>query len=89
MLVEREPRLADLRLEVEAVRDSGEGRFCANKLWYGHFKLRMMKLVGDLAEREDLSFVLPKATILPTALCMICYHLVATRAAAIGGRRSR
>ena len=49
MLVERKPRLADLRREVEAVLDSGEGRFCANQWWYSHFKLRMMKLVGDLA----------------------------------------
>lgn len=53
MLAEREPRLADLRREVEAVCDSGEGRFCANQWWYGLFKLRMMKLVGDLAERDD------------------------------------
>lgn len=49
MRVERKPRLADLRREVEAVLDSGEGRFCANQWWYNHFKLRMMKLVGDLA----------------------------------------
>ena len=53
MLAEREPRLADLRCEVEAVLDSGEGRFYANQRWYDHFKLLMMKLVGDLVKGDD------------------------------------
>jgi hypothetical protein len=45
--------LGDLRREVETLLDSGEGRFCAKQWWYVHFKLRMMKLVGDLAEQDD------------------------------------
>lgn len=51
-LTEREPELIALRREIEAVKDNAP-QFCANKLWYGRFKQQMMKLVGDLASRDD------------------------------------
>jgi hypothetical protein len=53
LLVEHAPRLVDLRREVEARPDSGEGNFCANQWWHVHFRFRMMKPVSDLAERDD------------------------------------
>lgn len=52
-LVRREPRLATLRAEVEAVED--HPGCCANAHWYGTggFRERVSDLVGWTAERED------------------------------------
>lgn len=52
-LVRHEPRLSELRADVEAVK-SRPG-FCANAAWYGpgKFRQRMKALVGWEAERRD------------------------------------
>ncbi len=57
-LVEREPRLADLRIVAERVRDAGDGSFCANASWYGYggqlgLKPRLLRLVGWGAQSRD------------------------------------
>src|SRR5262245_23458859 len=57
MLVEAEPRLADLERDIRAVtkaqRRRRDRRFCANAMWYGYarrgdqgFKRRFLPLVG-------------------------------------------
>ncbi len=35
-LVEREPRLADLRIAAERARPTADASFCANAAWYGY-----------------------------------------------------
>lgn len=52
-LVAREPRLAELRRRIAAVRAGPD--FCANHLWYGRrgFKAEMAGLVGMHAESDD------------------------------------
>ncbi len=57
-LVEREPRLADLRVAAERVRDAGDGSFCANAAWYGYgghlgLKPRLVRLVGWGSNHPD------------------------------------
>lgn len=44
-LVRHEPDLAALLTEIVAVRADGS-RFCANDIWYGAFKLRLVRMVG-------------------------------------------
>ena len=53
MLIEREPGLAQLWLEVESIRDEGGHSFCANKVWYIWIEPRVRELVGSHAARED------------------------------------
>ena len=61
MLVEREPELARLRRDVEAVRDEDGAPFCANKVWYIHFKPRLKQLAGEGARRDDPLLRSPEA----------------------------
>ncbi len=56
-LVAREPRLADLRVAAERVRDV-DASFCANAVWYGYgghlgLKPRLLRLVGWGAQNRD------------------------------------
>lgn len=52
-LIQREPRLADLLEEAEAVRDEGRTGFCAMTAFYRHIRPPMLTLVGWEAERDD------------------------------------
>ncbi|MDP9472214.1 MAG: hypothetical protein M3Q71_16370 [Chloroflexota bacterium] len=56
-LAAREPRLADLRIAAERIRDV-DARFCANAAWYGYagqlgLKPRLLRLVGWGAQNQD------------------------------------
>jgi hypothetical protein len=51
-LVKREPRLRDLLREARAVDDS-DPHFCANEVWYRHFKPALCELVGWDARVQD------------------------------------
>jgi hypothetical protein len=51
MLIELEPELEQLRLEVESIRDEGGPSFCANKVWYIWIEPRVSELVGRRARR--------------------------------------
>ncbi len=56
--VEREPRLADLRIAAERIRPAADGSFCANRAWYGGnghlgLKPRLICLVGWGAQSRD------------------------------------
>ncbi len=57
-LVEREPRLADLRIAAERIRPAADAPFCANEHWYGYgghlgLKPRLIRLVGWGAQSHD------------------------------------
>jgi hypothetical protein len=52
-LVDLEPELAQLRLEVESIRDEGGQSFCANKVWYIWIEPRVRELVGAHARSGD------------------------------------
>ncbi|MDP9471721.1 MAG: hypothetical protein M3Q71_13835 [Chloroflexota bacterium] len=57
-LVEREPRLADLRVAAERIRPTADASFCANAVWYGYgghlgLKPRLIRLVGWGAQIHD------------------------------------
>ncbi len=57
-LVEREPRLAELRIAAERVRPPADASFCANAAWYGYggqigLKPRLLRLVGWGAQSHD------------------------------------
>lgn len=52
-LVALEPELAQLRLEVQSIRDEGGPSFCANKVWYIWIEPRLRELVGGQARRDD------------------------------------
>jgi hypothetical protein len=53
-LCRREPRLATLERDVQAVKDTGGPWFCANDHWYGSFKPRLVRLVGFGADEPEL-----------------------------------
>lgn len=58
-LEEREPRLAALRLAIDAVGTTGDvragGEFCANHWWYGRagFKAALTGIIGHFADQDD------------------------------------
>ena len=52
-LIAIEPRLEDLRAEMAAV-DGSDAHFCANRIWYQHFKPRLLRLVGRECDRAEL-----------------------------------
>ena len=60
-LVAREPALARLRREVEAVEDEGGRSFCANKVWYIQFEPHLTKLAGRRATGPDPLLRTPQA----------------------------
>lgn len=45
--------MAQLRLEVESIRDEGGPTFCANKVWYIWIEPRVKELVGRHARRDE------------------------------------
>lgn len=49
----REPALAALQQEAQAVQDEGGHSFCANRTWYIHFAPRLAALVGPQANTSD------------------------------------
>jgi hypothetical protein len=55
-LCRREPRLAKLERDIQAVKDTRGPSFCANDWWYlpGGFKSRLARLVGWGAEQPEL-----------------------------------
>ena len=61
MLLEREPALAELQVELSAVRDEGGNSFCANKYWYVQVAPRVAELVGAQAARDDSALRTPEA----------------------------
>ncbi len=58
-LIAIEPRLEALRAEVAAV-DGSDAHFCANRIWYQHFKPRLLGLVGWECERDELRSEQPR-----------------------------
>ena len=64
MLLQREPELTQLQLELKAVKDEGGPSFCANKLWYIQFEPRLREIVGPQAKTNDLVLRSTQAQIL-------------------------
>ncbi|HZG52202.1 MAG TPA: hypothetical protein VEZ40_08700 [Pyrinomonadaceae bacterium] len=56
-MLEREPALGELQVELSAVRDEGGNSFCANKYWYVHVAPRLAELVGTQSTRDDPAFL--------------------------------
>jgi hypothetical protein len=53
-LCEIEPLLKRLYHKVRQVKDTGEGAFCANAIWYRQFKPELIHLVGYHARHPAL-----------------------------------
>lgn len=52
-LIEREPRLAELRRRVQA--EPGGRGYCANEAWYGPkgYRREVISLVGNISDSDD------------------------------------